>query len=195
MIFPEAIQQIDEQIFLLINRQWGNSFFDTIMPPVRDKYFWIPLYAIIAIAISIKYRWKGLTLLLLLGLNFAASDQISSAVVKPAVGRIRPCNDLQFQSEVDLRIEKCGAGKSFTSSHATNTFAFAVMLSLLFHRKHRWVAGLALFWASLVSYAQIYVGVHYPIDILGGAILGALISIILYKIASRFVLPKLGPEL
>jgi len=96
---------------------------------------------------------------------------------------------------VHLRIEKCGAGKSFTSSHATNTFAFAVMCCLLFRRKHGWVAPIALFWASLVSYAQIYVGVHYPLDILGGALLGSLISLILYKIASRFVLPRLGPEL
>ncbi len=195
MIFPEAIQHFDEQFILLINQRWGNNFFDTIMPPVRDKFFWIPMYAIIAILISIKYKWKGLTLILILGLNFAASDQISSAVVKPAVGRVRPCNDEQFSESVHLRIEKCGAGKSFTSSHATNTFAFAVMCCLLFRRKYRWVAPIALFWASLVSYAQIYVGVHYPLDILGGALLGSVISLILYKIASRFVLPQLGPEL
>lgn len=195
MIFPEFIQQFDEWAFLLINNKWANNLFDIIMPPVRDKNFWIPLYIIIAIVLVYQYRWKGLTLILLLGLNFGVSDQLSSAVIKPAVGRIRPCNDESFKEQVTLRIERCGAGKSFTSSHATNTFAFAVMLILLFRKKSRWIAPVALFWASLVSYAQIYVGVHYPIDILGGALLGTVISIIIYKIASRYVLPKLGPEL
>ena len=194
-MFPESIQQFDEWLFLLINNKWGNTFFDVIMPPVRDKFFWIPLYAIIAIWLTYKFKWKGITLILLLGANFALSDQLSSAVVKPAVGRIRPCNDPQFQSSVTLRIEKCGAGKSFTSSHATNTFAFAVLLSLLLRKKYPKIVAPALFWATLVSYAQIYVGVHYPIDILAGALLGSLISIILHKIAVRFVLPKYGPEL
>jgi membrane-associated phospholipid phosphatase len=69
------------------------------------------------------------------------------------------------------------------------------MLILLFRKKSRWIAPVVLLWASLVSYAQISVGVHYPIDILGGALLGTIISIIIYKIASRYVLPKLGPEL
>lgn len=195
MNFPEPIQQFDQWLFLIINNKWGNSFFDVILPPVRDKFFWIPLYAIIAVLLCVKYRWKGVILILLLGLNFAASDQISSAVIKPAVGRMRPCNDENFQDKVTLRIELCGGGKSFTSSHATNTFAFATLLLLFFRKRYRWVAPLALFWASLVSFAQIYVGVHYPLDILGGALLGSIISLIIYKIAVRFIFPHWKVEL
>lgn len=194
-MFPEALQHIDEQLFLVINKQWGNQFFDTILPPVRDKMFWVPMYAIIAVLIVYAWRWKGVLVVLCILANFALSDQVSSAVIKPAVGRLRPCNDPDFRDEVTLRIDACGAGKSFTSSHATNTFAFAMICILLFRRRYKWVTPLALFWASMVSYAQVYVGVHYPFDIIGGAILGVGMTIILYNIAIRYILKKYAPEL
>jgi undecaprenyl-diphosphatase len=194
-MFPEGLQHIDEQVFILINQRWGNAFFDLILPPIRDKLFWIPAYVIIAILILYKWRTKGLLVVALILANFALSDQVSSAVIKPAVGRLRPCNDPDFAQEVHLRIDACGAGKSFTSSHATNTFAFAVISILLFRKKYRWVTPVALTWATAVSYAQVYVGVHYPLDILGGALLGTIMSIILYNIASRYLLRRYGPEL
>lgn len=194
-MFPEALQHIDEQLFILINQKGANAFFDLILPPIRDKMFWIPMYVVIALLIAYKWKGRGLVLIALILANFALSDQISSAVIKPAVGRLRPCNDPEFSKEVTLRIDACGAGKSFTSSHATNTFAFAMMCILLFHRRYRWVIPAGLLWASAVSYAQVYVGVHYPLDIFGGALLGTLMTLILYNIASRYLLKRFGPEL
>lgn len=191
MVFPDPIQQFDEQLFLLINKQWANALFDTILPPIRDKMFWIPLYVLVAGLLVYKLRLKGFWMVLLIVANFAASDQLSSAVVKPAVGRLRPCNEAGFQDQVVLRIDACGAGKSFTSSHATNTFAFAVICILLLRKRIRWITPVALLWATAISYAQVYVGVHYPLDILGGALLGTLISIILFNIAQRFIFPNL----
>ena len=194
-MFPEALQHIDEQIFLLINREWANAVFDTILPPIRDKMFWVPMYVVLAGIILYAYRLRGVWMVLLLLANFGASDQLSSAVIKPAVGRVRPCNDPAFQDSVTLRIDACGGGKSFTSSHATNTFAFAVMCILLFRRRSRWVTPAALLWAFSISYAQVYVGVHYPLDILGGALLGTLISVILFNIAHRYLVKDLtGPK-
>lgn len=186
MIFPEAIQHLDEQLFILINTRMANAVFDTVLPPIRDKLFWIPLYIVIAGILVYRFKLKGLWMVLLIVANFAASDQISSAVIKPAVGRLRPCNEPSFQSEVILRIDACGGGKSFTSSHATNTFAFAVMLILLFRKRLSWITPVALLWAGSISFAQVYVGVHYPFDILAGALLGTLISIILFNIAQRW---------
>lgn len=184
-MFPEGLQHIDQQLFLLFNDKLANSFFDFVLPPIRDKMFWIPMYVLIAILLVYKFKWKGLAMVLFILANFAASDQISSAVIKPAVGRLRPCNDPAFSNQVHLRIDACGAGKSFTSSHATNTFGFAVICILLFRRRYRRVTPVALLWAASVSYAQVYVGVHYPFDILGGALLGTLIAIILFNIAQR----------
>lgn len=194
MIFPEAIQHFDEQLFFCINKQWANHFFDVIMPPVRDKYFWLPLYFIIAVTIIWKFKVKGIFLILLLGLNFAISDQLSSAVIKPLVARDRPCNTPGIKEQVILRVDKCGAGKSFTSSHAANTFAFATLMSLLFRKKNRVLRPAILFWAILVSYAQIYVGVHYPLDIAGGALLGALIAGSLYFSAKKLLFRQMGWE-
>ncbi|MFI5170778.1 MAG: phosphatase PAP2 family protein [Chitinophagales bacterium] len=195
MIIPEGIQHIDEQFFILINRKWANGFFDLIMPPVRDRLFWIFLYILIAGIIFWKFRLRGLWIILLLAATFGITDQLSSSVIKPAVGRIRPCNDEQFKDEVILRISACGVGKSFTSSHAANTFAFAVLLSLLFRARWKYITPLAIFWAALVSYAQIYVGVHYPFDIIGGALVGSMVSIIMYLLAKKFIFPKFMPEL
>ncbi len=194
-MFPEALQHIDEQLMLLINRTWSNHFFDVIMPPVRDKFFWIPLYFIIAGMIVWKLRMKGIVLLLVILANFGLSDQLSSAVIKPAVARTRPCNDPSFQSEITLRIDACGAGKSFTSSHAANTFALATLLTLLFRRKFSLTGPLLFFWAFLVSYAQVYVGVHYPLDIIGGALLGILISVMVYFTAKKILPDRFISEL
>ncbi len=194
MIFPEALQHIDEQIFFCINKNWSNHFFDLIMPPVREKFFWIPLYFIIAVVIIWKFKAKGLYLLLLLGLNFAISDQLSSAVIKPWIARTRPCNNPEIKNEVILRVDACGAGKSFTSSHAANTFAFAMLLSLLFRKKQKGIAPAIFFWASLVSFAQIYVGVHYPLDILGGALLGIVIALLVFYTAKKLLFSRIGWE-
>ena len=194
MIFPEALQHLDEQLFFCINKQWSNHLFDLIMPPVRDKFFWIPFYFLIAVLIVWKFKTKGIFLLLLLGLNFAISDQLSSAVIKPFVARDRPCNNPSIQNEVVLRADACGAGKSFTSSHAANTFAFAMLLTLLFRKRNKWLGPVIFFWAALVSFAQIYVGVHYPFDIFGGAVLGILISLLIYFLSKKLLFSRIGWE-
>lgn len=195
MIFPEFLQNIDEHLFFLVNQKWSNQLFDTILPPIRDRLFWIPLYVLIAILILWKYKGKGLMLIVLLAANFAASDQLSSAVIKPAVNRTRPCNDENVKETVILRIDRCGVGKSFTSSHAANTFAFAVLCILLFRKRVKWISPVALLWAFSISYAQVYVGVHYPLDIIAGGLLGAGISLIIYTLAKKFLFPKWIPEL
>jgi undecaprenyl-diphosphatase len=190
MNFPESIQHVDEQVFYVINQQWVNSFLDTLLPPVRDKNFWLPLYGLIAILLSWKYKSKSLPIIFVLLINFAASDQLSSAVFKPLFQRERPCQNSELKDEVRLLIS-CGVGKSFPSSHATNTFGFAMLLSLLFYRKYKWILPLAFLWAFLVSYAQIYVGLHYPLDIIGGMLLGISISAIIYFAAKLFLFPRI----
>jgi len=194
MTFPAPIQHFDEHLFRLVNQVWANNFFDMILPPVRDKYFWIPLYILVAILLVWRFKRTGLYMILLLGVNFAASDQLSSAVIKPWVQRDRPCNDENLKDDVVLRVDRCGVGKSFTSSHATNTFAFAMMLTLLLRKKHRWVAPVSMAWAFLISYAQVYVGVHFPLDIIGGMLLGMLISVILFYLSRKFIFSRVGWE-
>ena len=93
------------------------------------------------------------------------------------VERLRPCNDLDLAGQIRVLVD-CGSGFSFVSSHATNHFAISFLLISLYYRQWKWIFPLCFLWAFVVSYAQVYVGVHYPFDILGGAALGILIGLL-----------------
>lgn len=150
--------------------RWGN---EALANPVFDWFFvfitevknWYIVYAVALLSLMWFGKKRGVVTVLLLILTIVLSDQISSFVVKPLVDRLRPCHVLEH---VRLLVG-CGGGKSFTSSHATNNFAMAVLI-LHFWPKAKWYL---LVWAALVSFSRVYVGVHYPSDILGGALLGS----------------------
>ena len=181
---PDSLIQIDQNLFFAINHGLSNYFFDWIMPLLRNRYFWIPLYVFMAIFFIRNYGKTGLKILVFLALTFALADFSASSIVKPAVKRLRPCNDTTINSIVINRIS-CGPGYSMPSSHAANHFGIAFFLIFIFYRKWKWITPLALFWAFIIGFAQIYVGVHYPFDVLMGAILGcvaAYITATLFKV-------------
>lgn len=183
----EQIVQWDQWIFQLINQQWSNSFFDAVLPVLRDKYFWIPVYIFFLAFMLINYKWKGAGAFLFVILTIVITDQMSSQFIKHAVERLRPCNDPEFKEQVRLLVD-CGPGFSFTSSHATNHFGLSTVLAVLLgQRFSRLVPFILIFWAFAVSYAQVYVGVHYPIDIFTGGILGILIGLITGNAAKFFI--------
>ena len=116
--------------------------------------------------------------------TFAMGDLIASRLIKPFIARIRPCNDFSLANEIINRVP-CGSGYSFPSAHATNHFAIAVFLICLFYPKWKPILPLGLFWAFLISFAQIYVGVHYPIDTIFGALLGTSIGFFTFYIYTK----------
>jgi membrane-associated phospholipid phosphatase len=177
----ESLHNLDVELFLKINRGLSNGFFDWLLPFLRNRYFWSPLYLFIIIFCIKQYKKKGLYIIGGLLLTFALGDTISAKLIKPFVYRLRPCND---PSLADLMISRvgCGSGYSFPSAHATNHFGIAVFLIVLFYPKWKPILPLALFWAFAVAFAQVYVGVHYPIDTLAGAGLGTLIGLLLGKL-------------
>lgn len=174
---PDSLLSLDQHLFFSINHGLSNSFFDWIMPIMRNRYFWIPLYVFMAVFFVRNYRMTGLKLLVFLGLTFAFADYGASSIVKPSIKRLRPCNDTAINSMVITRIS-CGPGYSMPSSHAANHFGIAFFLIFVFYRKWKWILPVALFWAFIIGFAQIYVGVHYPFDILMGAVLGAIVAYI-----------------
>ncbi len=178
----EQLLQWDIQLFQIVNNDWHNSFFNAVLPFLRNKLLWIPLYLFLFVFILINHTNKAIFILLFAGLTIFASDFTSSKVVKPQIERLRPCNDVQLKKSVKLLVH-CGQGYSFTSSHATNHFALAMYLILVLQFKGRW---LLLLWAAIISISQVYVGVHYPFDVIGGAILGCLIGYFLGEICSRW---------
>jgi Membrane-associated phospholipid phosphatase len=165
----------DQEAFLAINQGLSNVFFDWLMPVLRNPYTWAPLYLFIIVFCIRNYRNKGILIVLFILITFGIADALSSSVIKKSVKRIRPCNDIEFKEEVAVRV-RCGSGYSFTSSHATNHFAISTVLIMVFYRRWKPILWLALLWATLVSIAQVYVGVHYPLDIIGGALLGSAIG-------------------
>ncbi|MCB0532506.1 MAG: phosphatase PAP2 family protein [Lewinellaceae bacterium] len=166
-------QNLDITLFHYINCDWSNPFFDFLLPIWRERWTWIPLYILLVVLVFRFFRTRaGLAILLGLILAVGISDFTSSTLIKKNVQRLRPCNDPDVRTIVIQRIP-CGSGYSFTSSHAANHFAVAVYMSLFLARFGPWVRPVLLLWAFLVAYAQVYVGVHYPGDIIGGAVLGS----------------------
>lgn len=167
---------IDKALFRFINSQTANPFFDAVMPWIRNPPIWAPLYLFLILFILINFPKKGYGLLLMAIATVALTDSISSHVLKVQVGRLRPCNDPSIAATARLLLDYRPQNGSFTSSHAANHFG--LVFFLFFTLKKLWGKWLLpLFaWAFLICYAQVYVGVHFPGDVVGGAVLGALIA-------------------
>ncbi len=180
----DSIVYCDHIVWYYLNTRWHNSFLDYVMPYFRNQWFWAPLYLFLAIYIPRRFGKNGWIWCGVFILTFAISDQISAHLLKPYFNRLRPCNDPYFSGIVHI-IVPCGGGKSFPSSHAANHFslAFFMIMTLRHLVKWIWVAGIA--WAALVCYAQVYVGVHYPLDVTCGGILGASIGYLTGTVFNR----------
>ncbi|MBE7177783.1 MAG: phosphatase PAP2 family protein [Mucilaginibacter polytrichastri] len=171
----EHILELDRRLFYFINHDLANPVFDVLMPVFRNKFTWIPLYVLIAWQLIRQFKRAGVLAIVLLALCFGAADQISAGIIKKQVQRVRPCNQPAMEAYVTERVD-CGTGLSFPSSHATNHFAVAVFISIVFYQLWKPVLWISLAWASLICFAQVYVGVHFPVDVLTGAVLGSLIG-------------------
>ena len=158
----------------------NSPFWDPIMAWITGKKEWIPFYVLIISGIFYKYRWQGFWVMAGIGLTIAFADQFASGFCKPFFARPRPCHQPALEGMVHV-VGGCGGAYGFISSHAANTFGLAMFLFLLLGKQYRFVS-LIFAWAALVSYSRIYVGVHYPADILLGALSGILFGWICYRI-------------
>jgi membrane-associated phospholipid phosphatase len=161
----------DQAAFLAVNRGLSHPWLDTLLIPIRNMYFWAPLYLFFITWLLINFGKKGGWVILLVLVTFALTDLSSSHLIKPLVGRLRPCNEPMFAEYVRLLVH-CGGGKSFTSSHAANHFGMALFLGLVFKPYFKPALTFFVIWAGTISFAQVYVGVHYPLDVFSGALLG-----------------------
>ena len=169
--------QWDRWLFQKINSDWSNPFFDAIMPFMRNALHWAPLYLFVIVFVLYNFKVKGIWWVVLFLCTVALCDMTGTYLFKKTFHRLRPCNDINFNTHVRLLLDQCGKGWSFVSNHAANHFGMAAFFIITFRKiLGRWV-WLALLWAPLIGYAQVYVGVHYPSDILGGAILGLIFGI------------------
>ena len=180
-----TLLEFDNYLFEIINQDLQNPFLDWIMPFWRDKKSWIPLYLGLFIFSMVKFKWKAVFFALGIAATVGVADTVSSKFIKKSVQRIRPCNDELVKEDVHLLVG-CGGGYSFTSSHATNHFAIAAFISLTLGLLYPWTRLPFYLWAGSIAFGQVYVGVHYPLDVASGAIIGTIIGYIVAKIYNRF---------
>ena len=176
----QRLIDIDKQLMLTLNGS-NSLYMDGVMKIYTSTVVWIPV-ALVLLFIVLKNNTPRSSLLVVLGvaLTILASDQVSSGFIKPLVGRLRPSLDPEFMHLIDTFNNYRSGSYSFTSSHACNSFAIAMFVSLLIRNK---ALSLSMFaWAAINSYSRIYLGVHFPGDILCGAILGTIIGSITYWI-------------
>ncbi len=173
--FMQNLRVWDIKTFHLINEVWANPWLDIILPIAREKTIWLPLYFLIAYIWVRNYRWKGFYLILILGASVGLSDLISAHIIKVYFHRLRPCQDINFIKHFIPRVN-CGSGFSFISSHASNHFTIGSFFALWLRKVKPSIEPIPYFWAGMIAYAQVYVGVHYPLDVLAGSLLGLLIG-------------------
>lgn len=189
----EYLLQLDLKVFLFLNKDMSNAFFDWLMPVLRNPYTWAPLYLFLLIFFIRNYGKRGIIMALFYFLSFAATDSLTASVIKQQVKRVRPCNELALKEHIHTRV-RCGSGYSFPSAHAANHFAMGLFLLVLFYRKWKPIIPLSLLWGVSIGFAQIYVGVHYPLDVLCGAIIGSIIGFLIARLFLIFQPEPTAPK-
>ncbi|HLG03708.1 MAG TPA: phosphatase PAP2 family protein [Bacteroidia bacterium] len=187
----ETLLKFDRALFLAINH-WRNPFLDAVMPVVTNRWVWIPLYVLLALLLWRRFRKQTILIAGTIVLLIVASDQTANLFKNHLCCRLRPCYNPELMNQV-IAPAGCGGQYGFVSGHAANSAALALFLWLLagalpgfaVRGKRRWWLILFL-WVFVVCWSRIYMGVHYPFDVIGGALTGFLWAIILYWIYKKF---------
>ncbi len=158
----------DITLFRLINGQGPNYFLDWFMPFMTDLKNFRYVLPVLVVWVLVREKKAGIVFLVFIGLTLAITDPFSSRLLKDWLGRVRPCHVLE---EVRL-LTDCNTSYSFPSSHAVNIFAAAFFLSQPLKKLSPLFFGIA----GIIGYSRVYIGIHYPLDVIGGAAIGLLIA-------------------
>ena len=166
----EWLLNLDTRLFLAING-WHSPWWDPVMWWISGKFTWWPFYLLLLGYLGVTRRWGVVLVVLFLAAGITLTDQTSVHLFKNVFQRLRPCHDPALEGMVHLVHNKCGGSYGFISSHADNPFGVAVMVAGWV--RTGWMTLLMITWATLVGYSRIYLGVHFPGDVLAGAVWGA----------------------
>ena len=176
----EFLLEIDRDMLLVLN-SWHEPWLDSLMVSLTSGLKWSPLFLIIIGVMIYKFRWQSVVMILFIALVILLTDRISAGLIKPWVGRLRPSHNPDLAGLLHLVNGYKGGLFGFVSSHAANAFGVATFLWLLLRKHIKWI-WVMFIWAAIFSYTRIYLGVHYPFDIIGGGVLGVIIALLIYKI-------------
>lgn len=183
---PGWLEHWDRALFFKINTEWHNGFLDSILPLIREQNFWIPFYLFLILFATINFGAKGWMWVGIFIAMALLSDYISSDLIKGNFFRLRPCQDPSMADKMRFIVAYCPVSSSFTSSHAFNHFSAAmyIFITLKVFSKY-WYFIFA--WALAIIYAQVYVGVHFPVDVIAGAIFGMILGFVTGWVFNRYV--------
>jgi len=170
----EKLLTFDRSLFLTLNGLHA-AWLDPVMYWTSKSLVWMPLFLILLGFVINTFHWRTITVLVAVALMITVSDQLTN-LVKNDTKRLRPSHEPALAASVHIVNEFRGGEFGYYSSHASNTFALAVFLILLFQKRYRYLYLLLTGWAVLMTYTRIYLGVHYPLDVLSGAAIGCLIG-------------------
>ncbi|CAA9289773.1 MAG: putative membrane-associated phospholipid phosphatase [uncultured Adhaeribacter sp.] len=184
----EYLKKLDQEWFFAING-YHSDFWDPVMVAISERSFWFPFYALLAAYLIYRYRRQSILILLAVALALLGADGISSRFIKPYFARLRPCHDNSLSETINI-VAGCGGRFGFLSSHAANTFAIAMLFAVILPRPYRYFKFFLFVWATAISYSRVYLGVHFPGDVLAGALLGILLGwlcgLLFHKLRSRY---------
>lgn len=181
----ESLKNIDTQLFLLLNGM-HNSFFDVVMWGLSSKIIWIPMYAYLLYLLIKLYKKQTWIIILGIIIGVALADSLSVALFKNVFLRFRPSHNPALEGLVHLVNGYKGGDYGFISSHAANTFALAGFLAHFLKARFRYFSIFIYSWAVVVCYSRIYLGVHYPSDVICGGLFGSIIALVVLKAYDYF---------
>jgi membrane-associated phospholipid phosphatase len=172
----QQLLKFDIELLRLINQKGSNAFFDGLMPWLRTSEMWAPLYLFLIVFVVVNFKKTGWWWVLFAICTVTLSDVTSSRLIKENILRLRPCNDPALSNWLHVLVGYRPQSSSFTSSHATNHFALAAFIYFTFKLHFKKWPCVFFLWAGSICYAQVYVGVHYPLDVAAGTVIGILIG-------------------
>lgn len=162
----------DRHLFKLINSVWHHSFLDATLPLLRHQLIWTPLYLFMILYVLINFKQNAWWWIIFAACLATLTNFVSSDLIKENIFRLRPCNDPSMADGLRVLVSYRPKSSSFTSSHATNHFGLAAFFFFTLHKHIGNRAWIFFAWAGIIIYAQVYVGVHYPLDVFFGGLVG-----------------------
>lgn len=174
----EALEQLDKELFVYLN-SIQSPVWNAIMVFVSEKLVWIPFYLGLITYLVWRYKKQSILMLLMAIVAVGLADFVASGIFKPYFLRLRPCHDPSLAEFVNL-VKGCGGQFGFMSSHASTSFALAIFFNLILSDRYLIFKVFLVSWAVVISYSRIYLGVHFPGDVIGGALLGSFLAYLSY---------------